>query len=59
MHEESPNFRSLANEIKNTKHDTVGTVLISNRIIVDRGKFDTLTQRYMTTHFFDLVQALQ
>jgi hypothetical protein len=44
--------RSLfANEEKNNKYHSVRKVLKSNIKIVERGKIDTLTQKYMTLTF--------
>jgi hypothetical protein len=45
---------------KNEKNDqTVGTIPKSNIKIVERGKIDTLTHKYTTTHFPASVHALQ
>jgi hypothetical protein len=41
----------FANEEKNNNHHSVGKVLKSNIKIVERGKIDTLTQKYMTLTF--------
>jgi hypothetical protein len=41
----------LANEETNNKYHSVGKVLKSNIKIVERGKIDTLTQKYMTLTF--------
>ena len=44
--------RSLfANEVKNNKYHSVGTSLKSNIKIVERGKTDTITHKYMTLTF--------
>ena len=45
--------------MKNKKYHTVGTILKSNIKIVEIGKIDTLTPKYMTAHLPGLVQALQ
>ena len=41
----------LPNKMKNKTCDTVGTVLKYKRKIVERGKIDTLTFKYMIAHF--------
>jgi len=43
--------------LKNNKYHTVGTITKSNIKIVERGKIDIRTQKYITDHFPDLVQA--
>jgi len=35
-------------KMKYQKYHTAGAVLKSNRIVVERGKIDTLTYKYMT-----------
>jgi hypothetical protein len=37
-------------KMKNKKYHTVGTIPISNINIVERGKIDTLTHKYMTSN---------
>ena len=41
----------FTNEVKNNKYHSVGKVLKSNIKIAERGKIDTLTQKYMTLTF--------
>ena len=41
----------FANEVKNNKYHSVGTDLKSNIKIVERGKTDTITHKYMTLTF--------
>ena len=41
------------------KYDTVGTIPKSNIKIIERGKINTLTHKYMTAHWLDLVHVLQ
>jgi hypothetical protein len=43
---------------KEYHNDNIGTVLKCNRKIVERGKINTLTHKYMTAHFPGLVHAL-
>ena len=45
--------------MKNKKYNIVETVPKSNRKIVEKGKIDTLTNKYMTANFPGLAQALQ
>jgi hypothetical protein len=44
---------------KNKNVDIVGTIPKSNIKIVERGKIDTLKNKYMTAHFPGLEQALE
>jgi hypothetical protein len=47
------------NKMESKKYHTVATVQQSNLKIVQKGKMDTLTHKYMTDHVPALVQTLQ
>jgi hypothetical protein len=40
-----------SNKIKNRKKNTVGIIPKSNIKVVEKGKIDTLTHKYLTAHF--------
>ena len=46
-------------KIKNKNYITVETITKSNIKVVQRGKLNTLTRKYMNVHFPLLLQALQ
>jgi hypothetical protein len=43
--------------MKNKKYHTVGTIPIPNRKLMERGKNNTLSHKYITTYLYGLEQA--